>query len=197
MSGILTPDWEPYIPVRAPAGAPNVLLVLYDDTGLAAWSPFGGKINMPTLQKLADNGLMYSQWHTTALCSPTRSTLLTGRNHHLNGMSAITEATTGFPGGHRSHPGRSAPRSARSFRMAAGARSGWASTISSPRQDVASGASRKQWPLQKGFDRYLRLPGRRDEPVVSRPGRRQPPHRPAVHARKKATTFRRTWPTRP
>ena len=81
------PDWEPYTPKRAPEGAPNILFVLYDDTGLAAWSPFGGRINMPTLQKLADNGLMYSQWHTTALCSPTRSTLLTGRNHHLNGMA--------------------------------------------------------------------------------------------------------------
>ena len=58
----------------SPAAAqtrPNVLIVLYDDTGLSAWSPFGGAINMPTLQKLADNGLMYSQWHTTALCSPT------------------------------------------------------------------------------------------------------------------------------
>ena len=75
------PDWDPYVPPRAPEGAPNVLIVLYDDTGLAAWSPFGGRIRMPTLQRLADNGLMYSQWHTTALCSPTRSCFLTGRNH--------------------------------------------------------------------------------------------------------------------
>src|SRR5271157_3233851 len=90
-------DWGPYTPKRAPAGSPNVL---YVDTGLAAWSPFGGKINMPTLQRLADNGLMYSQWHTTALCSPTRSTLLTGRNHHLTGNACITEAANGFPGQH-------------------------------------------------------------------------------------------------
>jgi arylsulfatase len=55
------PDWGPYTPTRAPEGAPNILFVLYDDTGLAAWSPFGGRINMPTLQKLADRGLMYSQ----------------------------------------------------------------------------------------------------------------------------------------
>ena len=54
------PDWKPYTPVKAPEGAPNVLFVLYDDTGQAAWSPFGGRINMPTLQRLADNGLMYS-----------------------------------------------------------------------------------------------------------------------------------------
>src|SRR5438067_8190286 len=94
------PDWEPYTSPRAPEGAPNVLFVLYDDTGLASWSPFGGRINMPTLQKIADTGLMYTQWHTTALCSPTRSACLTGRNHHLNGMAAITEGTNGFPGAH-------------------------------------------------------------------------------------------------
>ena len=69
------PDWEPFTPKKAAEGSPNILFVLYDDTGLAAWSPFGGRINMPTLQKLADNGLMYSQWHTTALCSPPRAAL--------------------------------------------------------------------------------------------------------------------------
>ena len=66
-------DWGPFTPKKAPAGAPNILFVLYDDTGLAAWSPYGGRINMPTLDKLAKNGLVYSQWHTTALCSPTPS----------------------------------------------------------------------------------------------------------------------------
>jgi arylsulfatase len=71
--------------------APNVLVILYDDIGLAAWSPFGERINMPTLQRLADNGLLYSQWHTTALCSPTRSCFLTGRNHHQNGFASIGE----------------------------------------------------------------------------------------------------------
>src|SRR3982751_4743828 len=91
-----TPDWEPFLAGKPPEGAPNVLIVLFDDTGLAAWSPFGGRINMPTLQKLADNGLMYSQWHTTALCSPTRSTFLTGRNHHVNRFASITEASLGF-----------------------------------------------------------------------------------------------------
>ncbi len=93
-----TPDWAPFTPKKAPAGAPNFLFVLYDDTGLAAWSTYGGRINMPTLDKLAARGLTYTQWHTTALCSPTRSTLLTGRNHHLNGMAAITEGANGFPG---------------------------------------------------------------------------------------------------
>jgi sulfatase-like protein len=91
-------DWGPFTPKKAPAGAPNILFVLYDDTGLAAWSPYGGRINMPTLDKLAENGITYTQWHTVALCSPTRSTLLTGRNHTLNGMAAITEGSNGFPG---------------------------------------------------------------------------------------------------
>ncbi|MGL5445160.1 MAG: sulfatase-like hydrolase/transferase, partial [[Mycobacterium] stephanolepidis] len=90
-----TPDWTPYELKRAPEGAPNILVVLYDDTGLAAWSPFGGRINMPVMQRLADNGLRYSQWHTTALCSPTRSCLLTGRNHHVNRSASITEASNG------------------------------------------------------------------------------------------------------
>ena len=93
-----TPDWDAFLPDKAPQGAPNVLVVLYDDTGLAAWSPFGGRIAMPTMQKLADNGLTYSQWHTTALCSPTRSVFLTGRNHHQNGFASISETSTGFPG---------------------------------------------------------------------------------------------------
>ena len=64
------PDWTPYELKQAPEGAPNVLVILYDDTGMAAWSPYGGRINMPTLDRLADNGLTYTQWHTTALCSP-------------------------------------------------------------------------------------------------------------------------------
>ena len=99
-------DWNAYTPIKAPEGAPNVLFVLFDDTGLASWSPFGGAINMPTLQRLADSGLIYTQWHTTALCSPTRSTLLTGRNHHLTGNAAITETADGFPRSQWPHTGR-------------------------------------------------------------------------------------------
>ncbi len=91
-------DWEAFLPAKAPAGAPNVLVVLYDDTGQAAWSPYGGRIQMPTMDRLAANGLTYTQWHTTALCSPTRSTFLTGRNHHLNSFATISESSTGFPG---------------------------------------------------------------------------------------------------
>ena len=146
-------DWTPYLPAKAPAGSPNILFVLFDDTGLAAWSPFGGGINMPTLQKLADRGLRYSQWHTTALCSPTRSTLLTGRNHHLNGMAAITEGANGFPGANGRIPLECAtlPQILQD--------NGWSTfwlgkDHNVPEQDIASGATRKQWPLQQGFDRF-------------------------------------------
>lgn len=147
------PDWSPYTPAEAPAGAPNVLFVLYDDTGLAAWSPFGGRINMPTLQKLADRGLMYTQWHTTALCSPTRSTLLTGRNHHLNGMACITEATNGFPGAHGRIPDSCATIG--QILQDGGWSTFWVGKNHSiAEEDMSSGATRKQWPLQKGFDRF-------------------------------------------
>lgn len=146
-------DWGPYTPTKAPAGAPNVLFVLYDDTGLAAWSPFGGRINMPTMQKLADRGLMYSQWHTTALCSPTRSTLLTGRNHHLTGNAAITEAANGFPGQHARIPEQCA--TVGQILQDGGWSTFWlGKNHNVPEQDVASGASRKQWPLNLGFDRF-------------------------------------------
>jgi arylsulfatase len=146
-------DWKPYIPTRAPEGAPNILFVLYDDTGLAAWSPFGGRINMPTLQKLADHGLMYSQWHTTALCSPTRSTLLTGRNHHLNGMACITEGANGFPGSNARIPDQCVTIG--QLLQDGGWSTFWlGKNHNVPETDLAAGAGKKQWPLQKGFDRF-------------------------------------------
>ena len=147
------PDWTPFVLKKAPEGAPNVLIVLYDDTGLAAWSPFGGGINMPTLQKLADRGLTYSQWHTTALCSPTRSTFLTGRNHHLNGCSCITEGAQGFPGWSGRLPAECATIG--QVLQENGFSTFWlGKNHNVPEQDIASGATRSEWPLQKGFDRY-------------------------------------------
>jgi arylsulfatase len=147
------PDWTPYTPTKAPAGAPNILFVLYDDTGLAAWSPFGGRINMPTLQKLADNGLMYSQWHTTALCSPTRSTCLTGRNHHLNAMSSITETSLGFPGANGRIPEECATIG--QILQDGGYSTFWVGKNHNVCEaDLSAGGSKKTWPLQQGFDRF-------------------------------------------
>jgi arylsulfatase A-like enzyme len=147
------PDWGPYTLKKAPAGSPSILFVLYDDTGLAAWSPFGGGINMPTLQRLADNGLMYAQWHTTALCSPTRSTCLTGRNHHVNGCACITEASNGFPG----HMARIPEQCATIGQVLQDG--GWSTfwlgkNHNVPETDLSPGASKKSWPLNQGFDRY-------------------------------------------
>jgi arylsulfatase A-like enzyme len=84
--------------VTAPNGAPNVLLILTDDTGFGAASPFGGPIPTPTLDQVAARGLRYNNFHTTALCSPTRAALLTGRNHHSVGFGNISEFATGYPG---------------------------------------------------------------------------------------------------
>ncbi len=88
----------PRFEVKAPAGAPNVLIVLIDDMGFGQSSAFGGPIHMPTLERLAKGGLKYNKFHTTALCSPTRAALLSGRNHHVNNMCSITETATAFPG---------------------------------------------------------------------------------------------------
>jgi arylsulfatase len=146
-------DWTPYELKRAPKGAPNVLIVLYDDTGMAAWSPYGGRINMPTLQKLADNGLMYSQWHTTALCSPTRSTFLTGRNHHVNRCASITEASNGFPGAAGRLPAECCTIG--QVLQENGYSTYWLGKDHNvPEEDISSGGSKSEWPLAKGFDRF-------------------------------------------
>ncbi|MBC2693330.1 arylsulfatase [Pseudomonas kielensis] len=93
-------DSKPDFPVqlKAPEGAPNVLVILLDDVGFGAMSTFGGMVDTPALDRLADNGLRYNRFHTTALCSPTRSALLTGRNHHQVGSGMITELAIGYPG---------------------------------------------------------------------------------------------------
>jgi arylsulfatase len=146
-------DWGPFLPKKAAPGSPNFLFILYDDTGLAAWSPYGGRINMPTLDALAAGGLTYTQWHTTALCSPSRSTILTGRNHHLNGMAAITEAANGFPGASGRIPDQAA--TVAQVLQDNGYSTFWMGKDHNvPEQDIAAGATRSQWPLQKGFDRY-------------------------------------------
>src|SRR4030095_1883345 len=85
-------------PLRPPKGAPNVLVILLDDAGFGSASAFGGPCATPNAERLAANGLKYNRFHTTALCSPTRQALLTGRNHHSVGMGAITELAASAPG---------------------------------------------------------------------------------------------------
>jgi arylsulfatase A-like enzyme len=96
-------------PLRPPAGAPNVIIALIDDVGFGAASAFGGPCETPTAERLADSGLKYNRFHTTALCSPTRQAMLTGRNHHAVGMGAITELATSAPGYNSIRPNTAAP----------------------------------------------------------------------------------------
>ncbi|WP_460796050.1 arylsulfatase [Microbacterium sp. GXF0217] len=146
-------DWGPYEPTRASQDVPNILVILYDDTGMASWSPYGGRINMPTLDRLAENGLTYTQWHTTALCSPTRSTFLTGRNHNAVGMGSIMEATNGFPGYSGHIPEDCA--TVGQILQKNGYSTFWVGKNHNvPEEDVSTGGSKEQWPLAQGFDRF-------------------------------------------
>src|SRR5439155_8874055 len=90
--------FPPIVPLRPQQGAPNVLIVLLDDVGFASSSTFGGPCQTPNFEKLAGNGLKYNRFHSTALCSPTRQALLTGRNHHSVNMGGISEIATSAPG---------------------------------------------------------------------------------------------------
>jgi len=101
--------YPPIKPIRPPTGAPNVLIVLIDDVGFGASSAFGGPCETPNFEKLAQNGLRYNRFHTTALCAPTRAALLTGRNHHSVGMGSITETATSAPGNTSLRPNSKAP----------------------------------------------------------------------------------------
>ena len=91
-----TPYWPPR--VVPPEGAPNILLIMTDDAGYGVSSTFGGVIPTPAMDRIADNGLRYTHFHSTAVCSPTRAALITGRNHHRVGTGAIPELSTGYPG---------------------------------------------------------------------------------------------------
>src|SRR5512140_35872 len=102
-------SFPPIEPLRAPAGAPNVLIVLIDDTGFGSSSAFGGPCHTPTAERLAADGLRYNRFHTTALCAPTRQALLTGRNHHAAGMGGIPEVATSAPGYSSMRPNTAAP----------------------------------------------------------------------------------------
>ena len=147
------PDWNAFLYKKAPKDAPNVLVILYDDTGCAAWSPYGGRIDMPAMDRLAANGLTYTQWHTTAVCSPTRSCFLTGRNHHANGFGSISEMAVGFPG----YCGHIPPENGTIAQVLRNA--GWSTFWIGKNHNVpvdafSIGASKKNWPLGLGYDRF-------------------------------------------
>ena len=144
--------WWPE-PVRAPATAPNVVVVLLDDVGFAQCGPYGSDIETPTLDRLAAGGLVFTNFHTTALCSPTRACVLTGRNHHTVGMGRIIDLATGFPG----YDAHISPR--HGFLPAMLTPEGWAAYAVgkwhlTPRDLHHLGADRSTWPLGRGFERF-------------------------------------------
>jgi arylsulfatase A-like enzyme len=147
------PDWEPFEPPRAPNNPPNILYIILDDVGFSAMGCYGGPIETPNIDRIAASGVRYTQWHTTALCSPTRSCLLTGRNHTRNSMACITEAASGFPNASGTIPSENGMLS-----EILGER-GWNTYIVGkwhlcPTDEMNLAAPRRNWPSGRGFERY-------------------------------------------
>ena len=147
------PDWSPYEQPKAPEGAPNVLYIVWDDVGFAAMEPWGGLIETPTMNRLAKGGLTYTNMHTTALCSPTRACLLTGRNHTSNGMACITEGASGFPNANGHIPFENATvaemlneRGFNTYMLGK-----WHLT---PEDEMNMASTKRNWPVGRGFERY-------------------------------------------
>src|SRR5690349_1212804 len=149
--------WWPPIP-SAPDGAPNVVIVLLDDVGYAQLGCYGSDIATPCFDRLAAQGHRYSNFHTTALCSPTRACLLTGRNHHSNGMARIVEFSAGFPGYNATIPHENGFLSEILLRngYATFAVGKWHLT---PASEMTMGSPRDKWPLGRGFERFYGFMG--------------------------------------
>ncbi|MFI7062485.1 arylsulfatase [Kribbella sp. NPDC050124] len=147
------PDWSPFEPPKAPEGAPSVLYIVLDDVGFSAMGCYGGPIPTPNIERIAGAGVRYTQWHTTALCSPTRSCLLTGRNHTRNGMACITECASGFPNANGVIP----PENGQ-IQEILGAQ-GWNTYMVGkwhlcPEAEMNLASSRRNWPSGRGFERW-------------------------------------------
>ncbi|HEX3020355.1 MAG TPA: arylsulfatase [Chitinispirillaceae bacterium] len=147
------PDWTPYEASKAPSGAPNILYIVWDDVGFGAFDCYGGPIHAPNMKKIADLGVRFTQFHTTALCSPTRSCFLTGRNATSNGMACITEASSGFPGFNGRVPFENAmlPEVLSEKGWSTFAVGKWHLT---PEEECNMASTKIRWPLGRGFERY-------------------------------------------
>ena len=141
-----------------PQGAPNVVVVLLDDIGFGTSATFGGPVPMPTLDALARQGLRYNQFHTTALCSPTRAALLTGRNHHTAHMGAITEIATGYPGYDSVIP-RSVATVGEVLRQNGYNTAWFGKGHTTPMWEVSPAGPFDRWPTGLGFERFYGFMG--------------------------------------
>jgi len=139
--------------IKPPEGAPNVVIVLIDDIGFGATEPFGGAIETPTFSQLAENGLRFNQFHTTALCSPTRASLLAGRNHHRVNVGSVMEIATGFSGnqGRRPDNAKYYAEILRQNGYSTAAFGKWHETA--PWETSVSGPFFR-WPTNSGFDKF-------------------------------------------
>jgi arylsulfatase A-like enzyme len=147
------PDWSPFEPPKAPGGAPNVVCIVLDDVGFSAMNCYGGPVETPNIDRIAASGVRFTQWHTTALCSPTRSCLLTGRNHTRNSMACITEAASGFPNASGTIPAENGMVSEILGDQ------GWNTYIVGkwhlcPTDEMNLAATRRNWPTGRGFERF-------------------------------------------
>lgn len=143
----------PRFEVKVPADAPNVLIVLIDDMGFGQSSAFGGPIHMPTVESLANAGLRYNEFHTTALCSPTRAALLSGRNHHMNNMGSITETATAFPGNTGQRPNSVAPL-AEMLRLNGYSTAAFGKSHETAAWELSPSGPTDRWPTRSGFDKF-------------------------------------------
>src|SRR5688572_2261239 len=143
----------PRFEVKAPKNAPNVVVVLLDDIGFGQSSAFGGPVEMPTAERLAGNGLRYNRFHTTALCSPTRTALLTGRNHHSNNAGAIMEVATAFPGNTGVRPNSIAPL-AEILRHNGYSTAAFGKYHETAPWEVSVSGPFDRWPTRSGFDKF-------------------------------------------
>ena len=139
--------------VKPPKGAPNVLIVLIDDMGFGQSSAFGGPIHMPNLERMAKGGLRYNKFHTTALCSPTRAALLSGRNHHVGNMGSITETATSFPGQTGQRPNSVAPL-AEMLRLNGYSTAAFGKSHETAAWEVSPSGPTDRWPTRSGFDKF-------------------------------------------
>ncbi len=143
----------PRFEVKAPAGVPNVLIVLIDDMGFGQSSAFGGPFHMPTLERLAKGGLKYNKFHTTALCSPTRAALLSGRNHHVGNMGSITETETAFPGQTGKRPNSVEPL-AEMLRLNGYSTAAFGKSHETAAWEVSPSGPTDRWPTRSDFDKF-------------------------------------------
>jgi arylsulfatase len=182
--------------VKAPAGAPNVVIVLIDDIGFGHSSAFGGPIRMPTLEKLASAGLKYNRFHTTALCSPTRVALLTGHNHHPNNAGAIMELATGFPGNTGVRP-REITTLAEILRQNGYSTSAFGKYHETPPWEVSVSGPYDRWPTGSGFDHFYGFIGGETNQwapaIYDGVTRVEPPHRPDYHFTTDMTDHAINW----